>query len=180
MALLQSIARRLGNDRFLKLMRFYPPYFGARISVTHVAPDLSELEVTMTLSAWNRNFVGTQFGGSLYSMCDPFFMLMLMMQLGEDYVVWDKSASIDFLRPGRGKVKARFEMPRERVEQIRAEADSQGKINPTFEVAVVDAQGEQVARVRKILSVRRKDAKRAAADNTPAAAAGDKSAAAAR
>jgi acyl-coenzyme A thioesterase PaaI-like protein len=163
MALLQNIARRLGNDRFLKLLSFYPPYFGAGISVTRVASDLSELEVEMTLSAWNRNFVGTQFGGSLYSMCDPFFMLMLMMQLGAGYVVWDKSASIDFLQPGRGKVKARFEMPRERVEQIRAETDAQGKINPTFEVTVLDAQGEPVARVRKILSVRRKDAKRAAA-----------------
>ena len=163
MAFLQTIARRLGNQRFLKLMRFYPPYVGAGISVTRVAPDLTGLEVEMTLSPLNRNFVGTQFGGSLYSMCDPFFMLMLMMQLGDGYVVWDKSASIDFLRPGRGKVKARFEMPREQVERIRAETDAQGKINPAFEVTVVDAQGEPVARVRKVLSVRRKDAKRAAA-----------------
>jgi len=163
MALLQRIARRLGNDRFLKLMRFYPPYLGAGISVTRVAPDLTELEVEMTLSTLNRNFVGTQFGGSLYSMCDPFFMLMLMMQLGDGYIVWDKSASIDFLRPGRGKVKARFELPRERVEELRAETDAKGKINPSFEVTVVDAQGEPVARVRKVLSVRRKDARRAAA-----------------
>jgi acyl-coenzyme A thioesterase PaaI-like protein len=163
MPLLQRIARRLGNDRFLRLLRFYPPYLGAGISVKHVAPDLSALEVEMTLSTLNRNFVGTQFGGSLYSMCDPFFMLMLMMQLGDRYVVWDKSASIDFLRPGRGKVKARFEMPRERVEEIRAETDAKGKINPTFEVTILDAQGEAVARVRKVLSVRRKDAKRAAA-----------------
>jgi len=121
------------------------------------------LEVEMRLSPWNRNFVGTHFGGSLYSMCDPFFMLMLMMHLGDRYVVWDKSASIDFLRPGRGTVRARFEMPRERVAEVRAEADEKGKINPTFEVTVVDEQGEPVARVRKVLSVRRKDAARAAA-----------------
>ena len=116
MSILQRIARRLGNERFLKFLRFYPPYLGAGVSVTQVAKDLSILEVEMKLSPWNRNFVGTQFGGSLYSMCDPFFMLMLMMQLGEGYVVWDKSASIEFLKPGRGKVKARFELPRARVD----------------------------------------------------------------
>src|SRR6266478_9916240 len=154
MSVLQQIARRIGNDRFLKLMRFYPPYLGAGVSVTRVAKDLSILEVEMKLAHWNRNFVGTQFGGSLYSMCDPFFMLMLMMQLGDGYLVWDKSASIEFLKPGRGKVKARFELPRERVEQIRAETDAKGKINPAFEVTVLDEHGEPVARVQKILSVR--------------------------
>jgi acyl-coenzyme A thioesterase PaaI-like protein len=163
MSLLQRIAHRVGNDRFLKLMRFYPPYLGAGVSVTSVSADLSVLEVEMKLSAWNRNFVGTQFGGSLYSMCDPFFMLMLMMQLGDEYVVWDKSAAIEFLRPGRGKVKARFELPRERVEELRAETQEKGKINPKFEVTVVDEAGEPVARVHKVLSVRRKDAARAAA-----------------
>jgi len=163
MTLLQRVARRLGQDRFLKLLSLYPPYLGAGVSVTHVAADLSVVEVQMKLSAWNRNFVGTHFGGSLYSMCDPFFMLMLIMQLGEGYVVWDKSASIDFLRPGRGKVKARFELSRERVEEIRAETDAKGKINPVFEVTVLDERGEAVARVRKTLSVRLKEAARAAA-----------------
>src|SRR6267142_7063191 len=157
MSFLQRVARRVGSGRFLKLLRFYPPYLGAGVSVTQVAKDLSVLEVEMKLSHWNRNFVGTQFGGSLYSMCDPFFMLMLMMQLGDGYVVWDKSASIEFLRPGRGKVKARFELPRERVEELRAETQEKGKINPRFEVTVVDAQGDPVARVRKVLSLRRKD-----------------------
>lgn len=159
MSFLQRVARWLGNDRFLKLMRFYPPYLGAGVSVTEVAADLTVLDVAMNLSAWNRNFVGTQFGGSLYSMCDPFFMLLLMMQLGDGYVVWDKSASIEFLRPGRGKVKARFEMPRARVDELRAEIEEKGKINPAFEVIVVDERGEPIARVRKVLSVRRKQAK---------------------
>jgi len=163
MSFLQRVARRVGSGRFLKLLRFYPPYLGAGVSVAQVAKELNVLEVEMKLSHWNRNFAGTQFGGSLYSMCDPFFMLMLMMQLGDGYVVWDKSASIEFLKPGRGKVKARFELPRIRVDELRAEVDEKGKIDPLFEVTVLDEQGEPVARVRKVLSVRRKDASRAAA-----------------
>ncbi len=158
MSFFQNLARRVGHDRFLKALRFWPPYLGAGVAVTHVTRDLSALEVEMSLSAWNSNFVGTQFGGSLYSMCDPFFMLMLMMQLGDGYVVWDKSASIEFLKPGRGKVRARFELPRERVEEIRSEADAGGKTRPEFEVVITDAGGESIARVRKVLSVRRKEA----------------------
>jgi acyl-coenzyme A thioesterase PaaI-like protein len=163
MTFLQRIAARLGNDRFLKLMRFYPPYLGAGVSVTHVAADLTVVEVEMKLSAWNRNFVGTHFGGSLYSMCDPFFMLMLMMQLGETYSIWDKSASIDFLKPGRGTVKARFELSRARADELRAAVDEKGKINPSFEVIVTDSEGARVARVRKVLSLRRNNRTRAAA-----------------
>jgi len=158
MALLQRLAAKIGHDRFLKFMRVYPPYLGAGISVKEVARDLTSLEVEMKLRPYNQNFVGTQFGGSLYSMCDPFFMLILMIQLGDDYVVWDKSATIDFLKPGRGAVKARFGLPKEKVAALKAEVDAAGKINPTFEVTITDGQGEAVAKVTKLLSIRRKDA----------------------
>ncbi|MFL5276359.1 MAG: DUF4442 domain-containing protein [Myxococcales bacterium] len=154
---LQRVAAAVGQDRFLRLMRFYPPYLGAGISVVHVARDLSVIEVEMKLSVWNRNFVGTQFGGSLYSMCDPFFMLMVMMRLGDEYVVWDKSATIDFLKPGRGKVRARFEVPPALLARFKSEADATGKINPKLETIVVDEDGQTVARVTKLLSIRRKD-----------------------
>jgi len=154
---LQRAADTLGYDRFLKLLRFWPPYLGAGISVVHVAKDLSVLEVEMKLSAWNRNFVGTQFGGSLYSMCDPFFMLMIMMQLGGEYVVWDKSASIEFLKTGRGRVKARFEVPATLLEQLKRDTDAAGKINPKLEATILDEEGQAIARVTKVLSIRRKD-----------------------
>lgn len=118
----------------------------------------------MKLHWWNRNYVGTHFGGSLYTMCDPFYMLLLMEALGRDYIVWDKRASIRFLKPGRGTVRARFHIPEERVEEIRREADavdreSPAKVEPTFTVDVVDEDGEAVARVEKLLYVRKKDAR---------------------
>jgi len=159
---LQRAADALGYDRFLKLLRFWPPYLGAGISVVHVAKDLSVLEVEMKLTPFNRNFVGTQFGGSLYSMCDPFFMLMIMMQLGGEYVVWDKSATIEFLRPGRGRVRARFEVPPPLLAQLKSETDAAGKINPKLEATVFDEDGQAIARVTKVLSIRRKDRKVAA------------------
>jgi acyl-coenzyme A thioesterase PaaI-like protein len=139
-----------------RLLRFYPPYLGAGVRVTHVAPDLSAVEVEMKLRFWNRNYVGTHFGGSLYSLADPFFMLLLIEALGPGYVVWDKEATIRFKRPGRGTVRARFHLPPERVEEIRAEADARGKTEPRFAVQVLSEEGEVVAEVEKLLYVRRK------------------------
>src|SRR3954447_341297 len=153
MAFLQQVARRIGNDRFLKMLRFWPPYFGAGVAITQVAPDLSVLEVEMKLSSWNRNFVGTQFGGSLYSMCDPFFMLMILMQIGNEYVVWDKSATIEFLKPGRGRVRARFEVPASLIAQLKQETDAARKINPKLEATVFDEEGQAIARVTKVLMI---------------------------
>ncbi|MEC7378325.1 MAG: DUF4442 domain-containing protein, partial [Pseudomonadota bacterium] len=98
----------------------------------------------------------THFGGSLYSMVDPMYMLLLMRRLGNDYIVWDKSASINFIRPGKGTVTARFELTDERVEAIRTATAGGEKMLPEWDVDVVDESGETVARVHKVLYVRRK------------------------
>jgi acyl-coenzyme A thioesterase PaaI-like protein len=142
--------------RRLKWINLYPPMLGAGIRVDYLAPDLSTIRVQMKLTRLNVNLVGTHFGGSLYTMCDPWFMLMLIHHLGKGYIVWDKAATIQFLRPGRGTVTATFEMPRDRVDEIRRLADSGGKIEPTFVVDVVDEKNEVVAHVEKLLYVRKK------------------------
>lgn len=141
---------------FKLILNLYPPYLGAGVRVTAVSPDYRTVDVRMALRPWNRNALGTHFGGSLFSMVDPFYMLMLIELLGRGYVVWDKAATIRFRRPGRGTVRARFEIPPERVEEIRRAADAQGKVEATFTVNVVDAKGEVVAEVDKLLSVRRR------------------------
>ena len=127
---------------FKQFVSLYPPYLGAGVRVTRATPDLRLIEVEMRLWPWNRNLVGTHFGGSLFSMADPFFMIMLIDQLGPGYSVWDKAGAIRFRRPGRGTVRARFEIPPERLEEIRRAADAGGKVEPTFSVSSLDAEGE--------------------------------------
>jgi acyl-coenzyme A thioesterase PaaI-like protein len=139
-----------------RLLSLYPPYLGAGIRVK-AAPDLRTFEVRMRLRWWNRNYVKTHFGGSLYAMCDPFFMLILIEALGRGYVVWDKSATIRFRRPGRGTVTATFHVSQEKIDEIRAAADAAGKVEPVFHVDVVDERGEVVAEVEKLVYVRRQD-----------------------
>jgi acyl-coenzyme A thioesterase PaaI-like protein len=137
-----------------RLINFYPPLLGAGIRVRQV--DELTTQVVMKLTPLNRNVVGTHFGGSLYAMCDPWFMLILMRALGPEYVVWDKAANIQFLQPGRGTVTATFHIPQERIDEIRLVADSGLKIEPTFTVDVEDKQGTSIAQVVKLLYVRRR------------------------
>jgi acyl-coenzyme A thioesterase PaaI-like protein len=146
---------RWRRARFQLLVNLYPPYLGAGVRVTRIADDFSAIEVELRLRPWNRNYVGTHFGGSLFSMVDPFFMIMLIELLGTGYVVWDKVGTIRFRRPGRGTVRAKLEISPERVQEIRQAADAAGKVEPTFRVEIIDAQGEVVAEVEKLISVKR-------------------------
>jgi hypothetical protein len=140
-----------------RLLNIYPPYLGAGIKVTRIAKDFHQAEVEMPLRFYNRNYVGAHFGGSLYSMCDPLYMLMLMNILGRGYIVWDKAATIRFKRPGKGLVRARFEIPPEKVAEIRSQAETQDKVEPTFQVVVKDAEDKVVAEVDKLLYVKKKN-----------------------
>lgn len=133
----------------------YPPYVGARIECTHIAADASEIRVRMPLEESNANLVGTHFGGSLYAMVDPHLMILLMQRLGPDFVVWDKAATIDFVKPGRGTVQATIRLTDEEVDAIRAATERSRKHLPEWTVEVRDEEGEVVARVTKTLYVRR-------------------------
>lgn len=137
-------------------MNLYPPYLGAGIRVRHISADFREVRVSMGLKWYNRNYVRTQFGGSLYSMTDPFYMLMLMKKLGRDYIVWDKASSIDFVSPGRGSVHAEFKIDQAMLDEIRANTATGEKYLPNYQVTVRDDQGGVVAHVNKTLYIRRK------------------------
>jgi acyl-coenzyme A thioesterase PaaI-like protein len=139
------------------LMNLWPPFLGAGIRVKRLTPDWTEIDVEMKLRWWNRNYVGTHYGGSLYSMADPFFMLMLIQNLGKDYIVWDKSASIRFKKPGRGTVSASFRLAEEQVREIKQALSSEEKIERVFTVEVKDESGLVIAQVEKLLHIRRKE-----------------------
>ena len=145
--------------QLFKWINLYPPFLGMNVRVVYKSPDLRMVRVQSKLGWRNLNAVGTHFGGTLYAMCDPWFMLMLMQALGDDYIVWDKTASIQFVRPGKGTVTATFHLSEERVAEIRAQADQNEKIEPTFGVDVVDQQNQVVAHVEKLLYVRKKISK---------------------
>lgn len=144
-------------------MNLYPPYLGAGIRVTRVSRDFREIDVQLRRRPGNANAFGTHFGGSLYAMVDPFYCLQFFAALGPDYLVWDKSARIEFVRPGKGTVTARFRITEVDVEAAKAATATGAKYLPVFQVEVLDAKGELVARVEKELYVRRKPVRRGSA-----------------
>jgi len=144
------------SRKLLRRINFYPPYLGASVRMTHISDDFRRVEVEMPLRFYNRNYVGTHFGGSLYSMCDPFYMLMLINILGPDYIVWDKAATIRFKKPGKGVMKATFELTEEKIAEIRAAAEVKPKVEPLFHVLVKDEEGNVVAEVDKLLYIKKK------------------------
>ena len=145
------------SPRLLRFgMNLWPPFRGAGIRVRRIAPDWSEALVELRQGLLNRNFVGTHYGGSLFSMTDPFYALMLIHRLGERYLVWDQAASIEFVAPGRGTVRARFTLDEQRLSEIESLAAGGDKVLPQFDAEIRDDAGALVARVHKTVYVRLK------------------------
>ena len=142
--------------RKFKFINWYFPFLAAGIRIKEVNPEITRIFVQMKMRWYNRNMVGTHFGGSLYAMCDPHYMFIIMMNLGGDYIVWDKSAKIDFVRPGKGTVSAIFEIPMSRILEIKKEIDEIGKKTYWFQAKVTDDDGTLVAVVDKEIYVRKK------------------------
>ena len=146
------------RTRFFRLFfNLFPAYRRTGGRVTHIAADWSEVRVKLPLNWTTRNYVGTIFGGSIYGALDPVYMLMLMHRLGDDYIVWDKAASIRFRRPGRGTLRATFTMPDEELDAIRAALETERSVDRTYTVDLVADDGTVCATVEKTEYVRRKD-----------------------
>jgi len=138
------------------LINLYPPYIGAGVRIASIAPDWSQMVVDLKLRFYNRNYVGTHYGGNLFTMTDPFYMLMLIHRLGPEYRVWDQKAEITYLKPGRGRVRATMGITDAQLQDIRDATQDGAKHLPRFMVEVIDEQGDVVATVDKTLYVRRK------------------------
>ena len=117
------------------------------------------MKVELRKRWYNQNYVGTHFGGSLFAMTDPFWMIMILRNIGSQYVVWDKAAEIEFVKPGRGLVSAEFRLEEAMLNELRDAAAGNEKVLRWFDIAVIDSQGDLVAKVRKQIYVRLKPSK---------------------
>lgn len=141
---------------FRRLLNLWPPFLINAIRVQSLSDDYTEARVVLRLRPWNRNYVKTQFGGNLFAMVDPFWMLLVMHQLGNDYYVWDKAGAIDFVAPGHEDVYARFRLEPGVVDELRVAAAGGDKVLRWFETEVCTASGKVIAVVRKQIYVRLK------------------------
>lgn len=146
----------LSPERVLKLIRFWPPYFFAGISVDSFNLEQKTVTSKLKLGLLNKNYFGTHFGGSLFAMCDPFYVFLLSHCLGRGYYVWDKKSEIEFVKAVREPVYATFSFSSEQIEEIKSMTEAGEKYEPEVQTVVKTRDGEVVARVTKILYIKKK------------------------
>jgi acyl-coenzyme A thioesterase PaaI-like protein len=134
-------------------LNFYPPYRGSGARVVSVSPDFYRVVVRIPLDWRTKNLVGTMFGGSMYTACDPIFMMMLKQILGDEYVVWDKAATIKFLKPGKTDLTGTFELARPEIDEIKALLEKNSSIDRTYSVELKDKSGKVCAVVEKLMYI---------------------------
>ena len=164
--MLKYLRRGARSTRWI--LNMWPPLLFSGIQITELSDDFRRCRARLRDWPGTRNIHGTQFGGSLFAMTDPFWMLCLLQNMGSRYFVWDKAGSIDFLKPGRGVVWTEFRLDDAALDEVKAATANGDKYLHWFENEVVDAGGEVVARVRKQVYVRRKPDRRPAQGDTPA------------
>ncbi|MDO5726393.1 MAG: DUF4442 domain-containing protein [Bowdeniella nasicola] len=141
-----------------RAMNFWPPLWGSSIRILDITRDYRRIRVRLSLNRITANYLGTLYGGSLFSMCDPWWVMMVSRALGREYSVWDKSAHIEFLRPGRQHVFAEFHLTDQVLNQIRDGASDGHKHLQWFTTEIITAKRDVIARVHKELYVRRRPA----------------------
>jgi acyl-coenzyme A thioesterase PaaI-like protein len=148
----ESLRTRLLRHGF----NLFPAYRGTGARIAYIAHDFREIRVRLPLSWRTRNYVGTIFGGSMYGAVDPIYMVMLIRLLGPGYVVWDRAASIRFLRPGRSTLNARFRIDARELDEIRDALERAASVDRVYRVALTDADGTVYAEIEKVVYIRRR------------------------
>ncbi|MFQ5559664.1 MAG: PaaI family thioesterase [Nitrospinota bacterium] len=145
------------NTRFMRWgFNFFPAYRRTGGRITYIARDMLEVRIKLPLTWRTRNYVGTMFGGSMYAAIDPIYMVMFIKLLGPEYIVWDKSAKIQFKRPGRSTLRAKFVIGETEPEEIRQELKSRVKLDRTYQCELLDGEGTVCAMVEKVLHFSKK------------------------
>ena len=137
-----------------RIMNLWPPFLFSGIRVEAIADDWRYARVRLKLRWYNRNYVKTQFGGALFAMVDPFWMILTLEALRHEYIVWDKAGEIEFIAPGRSDVIAEIRIDDAMLAEIRAATASGDKHLRWCDTEIKTESGELIARVRKQIYVR--------------------------
>ncbi len=135
---------------------WFPAYRGTGARITYIARDWREVRIRLPLNWRTRNYVGTIFGGSMYGAVDPIYMMMLIRILGPEYTVWDKAASISFIKPGKRTLYASFRLSDQEIDLIRTATLRNPSIERVYRVALADAENVVYATVEKTVYIRKK------------------------
>ena len=147
----ESFESRLLRWRF----NFFPCYRRTGAKIRYVAPNKRRVDVTLPLNWKTKGFFGVTFGGSIYAAADPVLMVMFNLLLANRATVWDKSATIEFLRSGKSELKASFTISDEAMGDVVENLREHKSFERTYEVHWHDERGRLCAKIKKTLHFRR-------------------------
>ena len=122
-----------------------------------VSDDLHYIKIQLLFNYKTRNYVGTIYGGHMYSSVDGIYVIQLIHILGDNYIVWDKSAKIKFKRPANKTLFADFKISDELIEQIKNDIVKDKKKDYNLFVNLTDVNGNIYAQVEKVIYIASKE-----------------------
>ncbi len=149
----ESFKSRVARWKF----NFFPAYRASGARLTYISSDFLEMRMELRLTGRTRNYVGAMFGGSMYASVDPIYMMILIKNLGPEYIVWDKAATIRFKKPGKTNLYARFAIDENEVDAIRTILEKCHSADRLYHVELKNDQGVVCAEVDKTVYIRRRD-----------------------
>lgn len=154
---LTRVSNRYFKNQKHKLFKAFfnvsPMYRRSTGKITSVTKDLSRIEIKIPISYKNKNYVGTIFGGSLFSATDPIYMVQLIQLLGSNYVVWDKSSMVKFKRPASSDAYATFEFTKEEVEDLLKQIEEKKEVDLVKMVHLTSKNGQLFCEIEKTIYV---------------------------
>ena len=145
----ENFASRIDRFKF----NFFPAYRGTGARVVFISDDYREIKIKIPLSWRTRNYVGTIYGGSMYAGIDPIYILMLIKNLGRNYMVWDKAATIRFKRPGKETLYADFLLTQEELDEIKKILKTKKSVDRVYNVELKNKNGKVHCLIEKTLYI---------------------------
>lgn len=121
----------------------------SKARVTYLSEDYREIHVELDLKFDRRNYVGSEFGGSIFSSVDPFYIFMFTKVLGPNYIVWDMAVTTNYLKPGRSRLFAKFKIEQEEIDSIKEDIYYKEATQRKYHLDMVDEEGEVCATLDK-------------------------------
>lgn len=148
-------SKYIGKHKLFKHgFNWSPMYRRSTGRISSVSKDLLHIKIKLAISYKNRNYVNSIFGGSLFSAVDPVPMIQLMYILGDNYIVWDKSAEVFFKRPAKEDLFAEFTYTHDEIEDIKKRVIQENEIEIIKPTVLTDKSKSTVyCEVRKTIYV---------------------------
>lgn len=156
------VKRVLRSPRlFAAAMSAYPPLFAAGVRIRDIPDDWSSAHLILKVNRLNSNAHGAAFGGSLFSMTDAMFGMLVMQRLGREYEAWTRTGTFQYINPGRNNAHATIRVTDAMVEQIKHEIASDGFCNIPYTTVITNDDGSTVGIGQQELHCRLRKSKEA-------------------